>query len=136
MAKTVLLYSSLAIVFVLTVGLSAYLGTRQAAPILPDSNSVATTSTPLPETKKQDELELVITSPLDGATLSASAVVVRGKTAALADVAVNDIDTAADASGNFQVRLNLDEGENTIFVVVSDDMGREVEKMLTVRVSL
>ena len=50
----------------------------------------------------------------------------------LADVGVNDAETKADATGNFSVTINLEEGENPILVVVSDANGNYSEREITI----
>lgn len=77
-------------------------------------------------------LTLSISSPSNGATVSSPSVTIKGKTAANAEVFVNDTSTRADASGNFSVTLTLDEGDNPIVVSANDADGNVVEKELTV----
>ena len=78
------------------------------------------------------EITLTITSPSDGATVTASSLTVKGKTAPWAEVFVNDIGTVADANGNFSAKLTLDEGENPIVVFANDADGNVAEKEITV----
>lgn len=78
------------------------------------------------------ELTLTVTSPADRAAVTSASLTVRGKTAPYAEVFVNDAETKADASGNFSVKITLDEGENSVIVLVNDADGRVAEKDLTV----
>lgn len=59
-------------------------------------------------------------------------VVVSGKTAAGAEVFVNDMDAVADSDGQFSVTVPLDEGENPIVIVANDSMGNSAEAERTV----
>lgn len=91
------------------------------------------TVSPTPEqVSTQNNLPLTITTPSDKSTVTTSSLPVKGKTGAKAQVAVNDIDTTADANGNFSATVTLDEGENTIFIVVNDATGNVTEKELTI----
>lgn len=90
------------------------------------TSSVQTTNT------KTGEIELTISSPTDKSVISSQTVTVKGKTKPLADVAVNDQEKKADGSGNFSAIITLEEGENSIFVLVSDEDGNNAEKELTV----
>lgn len=77
-------------------------------------------------------IALTVSSPGNNTTVSSPALTVRGKTVAGAEVFVNDAEGVADASGNFSVTVNLDEGENYILVVVNDAAGNYSEKELTI----
>ena len=77
-------------------------------------------------------LTLEVTAPKDQATVTTAQVTVKGKTAPLAEVAVNDQDLKADSKGNFTVTVLLDEGENYISVIANDADGNYAEKELTV----
>ena len=77
-------------------------------------------------------LSLTISTPVDGATVKSSSIVVKGKTKAHAEVFVNDAETKADANGNFSVAMTLDEGDNPIVVSANDADGNVAEKELIV----
>jgi len=77
-------------------------------------------------------LALTVNSPKDKSTVTSPSVTVSGTTAALSEVFVNDLETNANASGNFSVALTLDEGDNYIIVIANDVAGNFVEKELTV----
>ena len=79
-----------------------------------------------------NQIELSVESPIDGAKVTASPVVVKGKTVPGADVAVNEVDIKADSAGNFSAKVGLDEGENVISIVANDNQGNVTEKEVTV----
>lgn len=91
-----------------------------------------TPSQPANEQPLQNQITLAVSSPTSGQQVNSASLVVRGKTAPNADVAVNDQDVKADASGNFQATVNLDEGDNEIFVTASDTTGNVSEWSTTV----
>lgn len=82
---------------------------------------------------------LSISSPLEGAVLSATELTVSGTTLPQAFVVifVNDIEhiTTADATGNFSVSVTLTDGANIINVVVAGNDGKTYNEYRTVVVS-
>lgn len=91
--------------------------------------TVAPTTTPI---STNAGLTLTVTSPTSGQTVTTSQITIRGKTAPLAEVFVNDVELKADASGNFSQGMTLEEGENYILVVANDTDGNFAEKELSV----
>jgi len=85
-----------------------------------------------PEASAATGLNLVITTPQDGATVTTAEIEVVGKTAPLAEVAVNDKEVRADGEGNSSVQIELDEGENIISVTANDAEGNYAEKEISV----
>ena len=83
---------------------------------------VIVTPEPTIDTSAQ-KLTLSVSSPADGAVVKAVNVTIKGKTAPMAEVSINDVDTKADAGGNFSAVIKLDEGENYVVVVATDDNG-------------
>ncbi len=77
-------------------------------------------------------LSLTVSQPADKSSVTSSTVAVSGKTQPKADVSVNDTDLKADIQGNFSTRITLDEGENTIVIVATDENGNYAEKEITV----
>lgn len=77
-------------------------------------------------------LPLDISSPVDGLTVTTPSLTVKGKTAPGAEVFVNEKETAADVQGNFTVAITLEEGDNYIVIMVSNQDGNSAEKELTV----
>lgn len=80
----------------------------------------------------QSAISLTVSSPVNGLISTSPTVLVKGKTLPNADVAVNDSDLKADASGAFSVSIKLDEGDNVIVVIANDDQGNVAEKEITV----
>lgn len=74
-----------------------------------------------------------VTSPTDGSTSSTQTVLVKGKTAANADVYINETEGRADAQGNFSISYPLEEGENYLLVIANDEQGNSDEVQLTVK---
>jgi len=93
-------------------------------------------ATPTPAPSTTMALFLEITQPQDGAEVSASTIVVSGKTIAGAVVSVSIDDTVEianiDQDGNFSVTVNLEEGPNIIEVVASDQLGNEKSSSIAV----
>lgn len=81
---------------------------------------------------QSSEITLTVISPADGATVTNPTLTVRGSTVPGAEVFINDLETVADASGNFSVRLTLDEGENPVVIFANDADGNTAETYLTV----
>ncbi len=57
--------------------------------------------------------------------------VLKGRTEATATVVVQDRDAEIDADGIFEVSLSLNEGENTIIIEATDDVGNQAESSFT-----
>ena len=80
----------------------------------------------------QGTLPLTVISPTDSATVSISTVTVQGQTTPGATVTVNGISDVADANGNFNIDVSLDNGPNAIDVIATDDSGNQGEVLLIV----
>lgn len=111
------------------------------------NSSVPSTSSITPETTKSVSLlpsvaptsegknagiKLTVSSPVSGSTVTKASLTVRGTTTKGADISVNETDTVADTNGNFSAVITLDEGENLVFVVVSDSEGNYAEEEISV----
>jgi hypothetical protein len=94
----------------------------------------ATGSTISNKMTSDDKISLVVTSPVDGSTLTSTNVTVKGKTTPNADVFVNDQTGKADANGNFAISVGLDEGANQIVVSANDSVGNATQQTLSVTV--
>jgi hypothetical protein len=88
--------------------------------------------TVMPTIAPSTKITLSISSPKTGSTVTSSSLKISGKTSAGADVFVNELETKADASGNFSVTMSLDEGDNYIIVMANDAEGNVAEAELTV----
>lgn len=76
---------------------------------------------------------LEITSPHDGDTIDHSPITVTGKTGANVHVTINDFWAISKDDGTFSYRLNLQDGDNHIKIVATDDAGNTAEKEITVK---
>jgi hypothetical protein len=81
-----------------------------------------------------DKIPLTVVSPKDGDTLGSTNATVKGKTAANAEVFVNDQAGKADVLGIFSINVGLDEGENQIEVSANDSEGNVSQLVLSVTV--
>ena len=64
--------------------------------------------------------------------MTSSSLLVKGTTAPLAEVFVNEAETTADKKGYFTARIALEEGENIVIVTANDSEGNSVEEEFTV----
>ncbi len=80
----------------------------------------------------KNEISLAITTPVNGMTVSQPSVTVQGTTVPAAEIYVNDVYGTANSAGKFSITTSLDEGDNSIVVVVNDAGGNTAEKELTV----
>lgn len=79
-----------------------------------------------------NSLNLEIETPQDKAVVSSKTILIKGKTAPLADVFINEKETKSDSQGNFSFNYSLDEGENELIIAANDNNGNYAEKVLTV----
>lgn len=77
-------------------------------------------------------LSLEIEAPQDKAVVKSNTILIKGKTAPLADVFINEKETKSDSQGNFSFNYSLDEGENELIIAANDNNGNYAEKVLTV----
>lgn len=80
-----------------------------------------------------DEIPLTVVNPSRDLTVTAAALEVTGQTSARAEVFVNEKETMADDDGKFTVAITLEEGENYLTIVATDEDGKvaEVERVVT-----
>jgi hypothetical protein len=100
-----------------------------AATVVPPTTAVQTKDTPAPAV---EEISLTVNTPKNGSTVNSSLITVSGKTAPNAEVFINDVDTVADATGAFSVKIILEEGDNMIVVVANSPDGKFAEQEMTV----
>ncbi len=131
--------SLIVLVAVLLGGVWVVSHKKQSSLSIPASTSQEPTgsTTPAPTASPggsvlASEITLTITSPANGVTVSSASITIKGKTKANAEVFVNDEETRADASGNFSVKLTLDEGDNPIVISANDADGNFAEKEIMV----
>ncbi|HSX48852.1 MAG TPA: hypothetical protein VLE44_01180 [Candidatus Saccharimonadales bacterium] len=131
-----ILIAGVSLVLILGVTLFAFKSIRhkaqQNSSVEGESTSAPQTSTTAPVTESTGNISLNITSPTDNQAVATGTIAVTGTTSANAEVSVNESDTTSDSSGKFSVTVNLDEGENSIVIVVNDSNGSFIEKDLTV----
>ncbi len=97
-------------------------------PARPVVSPIVSVTPPAP----RNQIPLTITSPIDGASVTAPTITVAGTTVPNADVSVNEKDLTADATGRFSTAIALEEGDNPILVAASDDNGNASEVELTI----
>lgn len=129
MSKSYLLLIIVLVVAILAIGGFAFYRSTtvqtppSASPTTPTVPSQPPATTTPPAAPLQKMISLTVSSPTNGQIVSTPTVTVSGKTIPNADVAVNDKDLKANASGNFTTVLTLDEGDNNISVTASDENG-------------
>lgn len=107
---------------------------RQKPAVAPTvEKPIVTVENEFSQAKPAEVLMIKVTSPTDGSTSAAQTVIVKGKTAVNAEVYINEVEGRADALGNFSISYSLEEGENYLLVVASDDQGNSDEVQLTVK---
>ncbi len=138
-----------AVIFVLLVGGAVAWYTRASQlsnfqrSRMDDMTTIGATMTPSPMSVSQKEviakdqqahsaLALIISTPASGITVKNPSLAIKGKTSPGAEVFVNEMETRADAAGNFSVTMTLDEGENPIIIMANDEQGNVAEKELTI----
>lgn len=75
---------------------------------------------------------LVITSPIDGATVKTASQVISGQTARIAKIFLDDRQIFTQDDGSFKETLLLGYGYNIIKVRVEDQFGRSITKNIRV----
>lgn len=99
--------------------------TAALSPTATSLPSPASTSTPAPiPAFTPAPLPLELLSPQDGASSEVSAVRVLGKTMMDTVAEINGVPVEVEADGSFRRDLVLEEGPNTIQVMVTDRLGR------------
>jgi hypothetical protein len=105
-----------------------------SSPVTPTTNLTVqpTTDNRIPITIPVSEIPLTISSPLPDAIITISSATIRGKTTPGADVSINEKDVIADANGNYNATIALDQGENLVIVTAVDPDGLVAEKEIVV----
>lgn len=75
---------------------------------------------------------LQVEEPKNNITVNSPIINISGKTIANAFIFINEQELKADINGNFASATTLEEGENYILIVASDDLGNSVEKDILV----
>ncbi len=79
-----------------------------------------------------EKISLLVYEPKNNTTVNNPIINIRGKTIANAYIFINEQELKADVNGNFASATTLEEGENYILIVASDDLGNSVEKDILV----
>lgn len=80
----------------------------------------------------QAGVSLTISEPEDNTITDVDTIEVKGQSSPGAVVSVNAMITIADANGNFDAIVSLDEGPNIIEIVASDETGNQASVTLIV----
>ncbi len=94
-----------------------------------NKNSISKVNEPTPVLEK---IFLQVDEPKNNITVNYPIVNISGKTIANAYIFINEQELRADVNGNFASATTLEEGENYILIVASDDLGNSVEKDILV----
>lgn len=81
---------------------------------------------------QSEKIFLQVDEPKNNITVNNPIVNIRGKTISNAYIFINEQELKADMNGNFSSGTTLEEGENYILIVASDDLGNSVEKDILV----
>lgn len=82
---------------------------------------------------RANEFPLTVSNPAGDVTVQTGTIIVAGVTKPNSEVFVNQTEAFADAAGKFSVRITLEEGDNYVTVVVTDQDGKvsEIERIVT-----
>lgn len=81
---------------------------------------------------KSEKIFLQVDEPKNNITVNNPIINISGKTIANGYIFINEQELKADVNGVFASATTLDEGENYILIVASDDLGNSVEKDILV----
>ncbi|MEK7597921.1 MAG: hypothetical protein AAB441_04730 [Patescibacteria group bacterium] len=79
-----------------------------------------------------EKIFLQVYEPKNNITVSNPIVNISGKTIPNAYIFINEQELRADVNGRFESATTLEEGENYILIVASDDLGNSLEKDILV----
>ncbi|MFA5770327.1 MAG: hypothetical protein WC894_02430 [Patescibacteria group bacterium] len=98
------------------------------------SNVAVNKSTDIVQKKDSvpEKIFLQVDEPKNNIIVNNPIINISGKTIANAFIFINEQELKADIDGNFSSGTTLEEGENYILIVVSDDLGNSVEKDILV----
>ena len=97
-----------------------------------DVEITGSSNSAIPTTAPMEKIFLQVNEPKNNITVSNPIVNISGKTIPNAYIFINEQELKADANGRFESATTLDEGENYILIVASDDLGNSVEKDILV----
>jgi hypothetical protein len=126
------LFLVVTVLTIATTGCQLLRGIRSGPSLLSGGTNDGGAPSATPIAINQGGLSLVLTAPTDGAIVSTSSIKVAGRSSPGAAVSVNDTIGMADNQGKFELQVPLDQGLNTLEVVVSDESGRQLTYYLAV----
>lgn len=80
-------------------------------------------------------VSLTVTSPVNNSQVTATPIIVKGKTIPNTDVFINEKDVRADSQGYFSTPLNIEEGQNYIMIMTNDEAGNYAEHEIVVNLT-
>jgi hypothetical protein len=83
-----------------------------------------------------EKIFLEVDEPKNSITVNNPIINISGKTISNAYIFINEQELKADINGNFTSATTLEEGENYILIVASDDLGNSVEKDILVNLEI
>lgn len=83
-------------------------------------------------TKESEKIFLQVGEPKNNITVNNPIINISGKTISNAFIFINEQELKADINGSFTTATTLEEGENEIIIVASDDLGNSIEKNIIV----
>jgi hypothetical protein len=81
---------------------------------------------------QSEKIFLQVDEPKNNITVNNPIVNISGKTTSNAYIFINEQELKADGNGSFSSATTLEEGENYILIVSSDELGNSVEKDILV----
>lgn len=133
-------YFPIFLILVLVIIFSYYQKNNLSIKKILDSKNTETaksnTGTILPTNSKQkkvnEKIFLQVNEPKNNITVNNPIINIGGKTISNAFIFINEQELKADLNGSFESATTLEEGENYILIVASDDLGNSVEKDILV----
>jgi hypothetical protein len=120
-----------AIVFLVVAGAAVYIdASNGGGSFINTLFSPTKTQTTLD--KAVDKIDLTISSPEDGAVVKTGKLTITGKTVPGAEVFCNDVEAIANINGGFSLKVDLEEGENTLIILANSPTGEFTQKEITV----
>jgi hypothetical protein len=110
-------------ILILTLLLSACAGGAGALSAAPTAPPVVLSS---------GSLKVTLTGPADETVVNTPQVDVTGQAPAETVISIGDVITVVEASGEFSIRVPLEEGPNELEIIASDPNGNQVTTTLVV----
>lgn len=124
------------LIFVLVIIIFSYFQKNNPTikKILNSKNTITTqpTNSTQKSTSEVKKFFLEVNQPKNNITVNNQIINIDGKTIPNAFIFINEQELKADVNGSFTSATTLEEGENYILIVASDDLGNSVEKDILV----